>query len=78
MAALRTASAWSMNGRPFTAIPRTPCCKTASSFPGMTVCVESFMGEVGGSQGVKLEQQVLITSTGRETLSRFPFETRLL
>ena len=35
MAALRTASAWSMNGRPFTAIPRTPCCKMASFVPGM-------------------------------------------
>lgn len=46
--------------------------------PGMTVCVESYIGEVGGREGVKLEQQVLITSTGRETLSRFPLEARLL
>ena len=46
--------------------------------PGMTVCVESYIGEVGGRQGVKLEQQVLITATGRETLSRFALEAKLL
>jgi Xaa-Pro dipeptidase len=46
--------------------------------PGMTVCVESYMGEVGGREGVKLEQQVLITQTGHEILSLFPLEPRLL
>ncbi|HEX9789425.1 MAG TPA: Xaa-Pro peptidase family protein [Kiloniellales bacterium] len=45
---------------------------------GMTVCVESYMGEVGGGEGVKLEQQVLITETGAELLSRFPFEDALM
>ncbi|GGD40780.1 M24 family metallopeptidase [Sinisalibacter lacisalsi] len=46
--------------------------------PGMTLCVESFIGEAGGAEGVKLEQQVLITETGVELLSRFPFEDALL
>jgi Xaa-Pro aminopeptidase len=46
--------------------------------PGMTVCVESYMGEVGGAEGVKLEQQVLITERGCEPLSTFPFEQDLL
>ncbi|MFQ5953790.1 MAG: M24 family metallopeptidase [Kiloniellales bacterium] len=46
--------------------------------PGMTVCVESYIGEVGGREGVKLEQQVLITETGTELLSRFPFDDDLL
>ena len=46
--------------------------------PGMTICVESYIGEVGGSDGVKLEQQVLITDTGVELLSTFPFEDQLL
>lgn len=46
--------------------------------PGMTVCVESYIGEVGGREGVKLEQQVLVTETGREILSRFPLEPKLL
>ncbi|MFQ5566574.1 MAG: M24 family metallopeptidase [Paracoccaceae bacterium] len=46
--------------------------------PGMTICVESYIGEEGGAQGVKLEQQVLITETGTELLSQFPFEDDLL
>ncbi|TYC67036.1 aminopeptidase P family protein [Stappia sp. BW2] len=46
--------------------------------PGMTLCVESFIGAEGAKEGVKLEQQVLITGTGIETLSRFPFEAHLL
>lgn len=45
--------------------------------PGMTLCVESYIGEEGGMEGVKLEQQLLITQTGTELLSRFPFEDGL-
>ena len=44
----------------------------------MTVCVESYIGAVGGREGVKLEQQVLITESGAEVLSGFPFEDELL
>lgn len=46
--------------------------------PGMVLCVESYIGEEGGSQGVKLEQQILVTETGIELLSKFPFEEALL
>jgi Xaa-Pro dipeptidase len=46
--------------------------------PGMTLCVESYIGEDGGAEGVKLEQQVLITEDGQELLSTFPFESALL
>jgi Xaa-Pro dipeptidase len=46
--------------------------------PGMTICVESYIGEEGGPEGVKLEQQVLVTDTGIELLSRFPFEEDML
>jgi len=46
--------------------------------PGMTLCVESFIGADGGKEGVKLEQQVLVTETGIEILSEFPFEAHLL
>ena len=46
--------------------------------PGMTLCVESYIGEVGGTEGVKLEQQVLVTDKGVELLSTFPFEDELL
>jgi Xaa-Pro dipeptidase len=46
--------------------------------PAMTLCVESYIGEQGGAEGVKLEQQCLVTDRGLEPLSRFPFEDRLL
>ena len=45
---------------------------------GMTLCVESYVGEAGGAEGVKLEQQVPITETDTELLSRFPFEDALM
>jgi Xaa-Pro aminopeptidase len=46
--------------------------------PGMVVSVESYIGEVGGPEGVKLEEEVLITASGAERISRFPFEDELL
>ncbi|KAF1954132.1 Creatinase/aminopeptidase [Byssothecium circinans] len=46
--------------------------------PRMTICIESYISEKGGIEGVKLEQQVLITETGIEVLSMFPFEEALL
>lgn len=46
--------------------------------PGMTLCVESYIGEEGGQEGVKLEQQLLMTETGIQLLSEFPFEDELL
>jgi Xaa-Pro dipeptidase len=58
--------------------PKEPLLQDGIFVPGMTMCIESYIGEVGGREGVKLEQQVLITDTGHETLSQFPFETTLL
>jgi Xaa-Pro dipeptidase len=55
-----------------------PTAQDGVLVPGMTVCVESYIGEVGGPYGVKLEQQVLITESGREVMSRFPLEPSLL
>jgi len=46
--------------------------------PGMTLCVESYIGEEHGEEGVKLEQQILVTDSGIELLSHFPFEEALL
>ena len=46
--------------------------------PGMTLCVESYVGEVGGADGVKLEEQILVTESGTRLLSDFPFEDALL
>lgn len=45
---------------------------------GMTICVESYIGEENGSEGVKLEQQLLVTETVTELLSQFPFEEALM
>ncbi len=41
---------------------------------GMTVCVESYIGEEDGPDGIKLEQQLLITENGAELLSHYPLE----
>ena len=40
---------------------------------GMVVSLESFIGEVGGPDRVKLEQQVLIGPSGARFLSKAPF-----
>lgn len=46
--------------------------------PGMVVSVESYIGEKNGREGVKLEDEILITETGCEVLSHFPYEDELL
>jgi len=46
--------------------------------PNMTICIESYMGSEGGAEGIKLEQQVLVTESGCEVMTVFPFEERLM
>lgn len=46
--------------------------------PGMTLCVEAYVGEVGGRDGIKLENQLLVTEEGCEVLTRYPFEQSFL
>ncbi|MNE32348.1 putative peptidase [compost metagenome] len=46
--------------------------------PGMALCVEAYIGEVGGRDGIKLENQLLVTETGCEVLTRYPFEDSFL
>lgn len=46
--------------------------------PGMVVCIESYIGDPVSAQGVKLEDQFLITSTGVERLTTYPFDQSLL
>ncbi len=41
---------------------------------GMTVCVESYIGSKYGGEGVKIEEQVLITDTGCEMLTSYPLD----
>lgn len=45
---------------------------------GMVVCVESYVGAVGERNGVKIEEQILVTEDGFEKLTRYPLDERLL
>jgi Xaa-Pro dipeptidase len=45
---------------------------------GMTLCLESFIGSETGVEGVKLEEQVLVTANAYQQLSTFPYEDELL
>ncbi|MGE0857322.1 MAG: M24 family metallopeptidase, partial [Hyphomicrobiaceae bacterium] len=44
--------------------------------PGMVLCVESYIGRLGGHEGVKIEEQVLITENGNRQLSSYPVSLR--
>ena len=46
--------------------------------PGMVICVESYIGDPETQQGVKLEDQFLITDDGVQNMSTYPFDDRLL
>jgi Xaa-Pro dipeptidase len=46
--------------------------------PGMVLCVEALVSPEGGDFSIKLEDQVLITETGHENLTRYPFDPRLM
>lgn len=46
--------------------------------PGMVFCVESYIGSAASGQGVKLENQLLVTDDGVEVMSTYPFDDRLL
>ena len=45
--------------------------------PGMVLCVEALVSPEGGSFSIKLEDQILITETGCENLTRYPFDPHL-
>ena len=40
----------------------------------MVLCAESYIGHIHGHEGVKLEEQLLITKDGAEVLSSYPLE----
>ncbi len=40
----------------------------------MTITVESYIGKVGGKEGVKLEQQYLVGENNLELMSHHPLE----
>ena len=45
--------------------------------PGMVLCVEALISPEGGDFSIKLEDQVLITESGCENLTKYPFDERL-
>ena len=45
---------------------------------GMVLCVEALVSPNGGDFSIKLEDQVLVTETGYENLTRYPFDERLM
>lgn len=45
---------------------------------GMIFCIESYVGAAGGGEGVKLEQQILVTDSGFELLSDMGFDEGLV
>ncbi len=45
---------------------------------GMVLCVEAYVGRDDGIEGVKLENQVLVTETGFENLTTYPYDKRLM
>ena len=40
----------------------------------MTITVETYIGKVGGKEGVKLEQQYMVGENGLELMSHHPLE----
>ncbi len=45
---------------------------------GQYLAIETYEGESGSDQGVRLEQNFVVTKTGYEVFSRYPFDERLL
>ncbi len=62
---------------PFIAFPNEDY--TNGDFSGvfdenMIICIESYIGEVGGKEGVKLEDQYLVTKNGLKLLTQIPLD----
>lgn len=66
--------------------PNIPHCKLGEAYPvsgeiesGMVICIESYIGSAASGQGVKLEDQLLVTESGTERMSEMvPFDDRLM
>ncbi|EJT85903.1 metallopeptidase-like protein [Pseudomonas putida S11] len=61
-------------------IPKTwsPMATKAYWNRASALCVEAYIGEVGGRDGIKLENQLLVTETGYELLTHYPFDNSFL
>ena len=62
---------------PFVAYPNKDFSNgdfTGTFEENMMICVESYIGEVGGKEGVKLEDQYVVTNNGLKLLSKLPLD----
>jgi Xaa-Pro dipeptidase len=60
-----------------------PCIKFEDNHDGeveagMVLSVEAYAGAAGGHEGVKLEEQIIVTEDGFEMISHAPFDDRLM
>jgi Xaa-Pro aminopeptidase len=46
--------------------------------PNMYIAIETYEGEPGGSCGVRLEENLVVTEKGYEIFSKYPFDERML
>lgn len=46
--------------------------------PGMALCVEALVAQKGGAFSIKLEDQVVVTESGVENITSYPFDRRFL
>jgi Xaa-Pro dipeptidase len=46
--------------------------------PGMALCVEALVTQKGSGFSIKLEDQVVITETGVENMTKYPYDRRFL
>ncbi len=57
--------------------PDRPYALDGEFEPNMVICVESYIGDPDSCEGVKLEDQFLITDTGARAMSSLPFDPGL-
>jgi Xaa-Pro aminopeptidase len=55
----------------------TPALAERTLRPGMVLSLQCYAGAVGGSTGVKLEDQVIVTEDRCELMCRYPYDPRL-
>lgn len=61
------------------AIPGQPYPIQGEIEPGMVICIESYVGSDAAGEGVKLEDQLLVTENGVDRMSAdVPFDDRLM
>ena len=45
---------------------------------GMVLAIENYVGRSGGKDGVRLEENLIVTDDGYEIISKYPFEPKLM